>query len=42
MTFLDVVFFLGYLGNYILTASAWDGYTYVYNRLVIALEGLAQ
>lgn len=41
MTFLDWVFFLGYVVNYVLTATAFEGYTYIYNRIVIALEGLA-
>lgn len=41
MTFLDYVFLIGYVANYILTATTFEGYTYIYNRLTIALEGVA-
>lgn len=41
MTFLDTLMFLVYIVNYVLTATSFGAYVYMYNRIVIALEGLA-
>lgn len=41
MTLLDYLFLAGYLSNYVLAATAFEGYVYLYNRFVIFMEGVA-